>query len=64
MSATIVSFAQFQESRQRRRAAGHLPNVQPLTVPEGDSPDSQPLPITCDAPAQAPRDPAPLPQRP
>ncbi len=60
MSATIVSFAQFQESRQRRRAAGPLPNVQPLAIPEGDSPDDQPLTITCEVPvpAPAPRDPA------
>ncbi len=64
MPATIVSFAQFQESRQRRRSAGHIPNVQPLAIPEGDSPDDQPLTITCEAPAPAPRDPAPLPQRP
>ncbi len=64
MSATIISFAQFQESRQRRNSAGHIPNVQPLAIPEGDSPDDQPLTITCEAPGQTPRDPAQLPQRP
>jgi hypothetical protein len=64
MSATIVSFAQFQESRQRRHPAGPIPNVQPLAIPESDSPEDQPLTITCDVPAPAPRDPALLPQRP
>ena len=58
MSATIVPFAQFQESRQRRQAAVALPNVQPIAAPEGDSPDDQPLTITCDVPSSAPRDPS------
>jgi hypothetical protein len=62
MSATIVSFAQFQESRQRRQAAGRLPAVPPRVVPDDDSPDDRPLTITCEAPASAPRDPSP--QRP
>jgi len=66
MSATIVSFAQFQESRQRRQAAGRMPSAPPPVAPEDDSPDDQPLTIARDAPAPAPapRGPSPLPQRP
>ncbi len=64
MSATIISFAQFQESRQRRNSAHHVPHVQPPADPAGESSDDQPLTITCEAPGQTPREPAPLPQRP
>ena len=64
MSATIVSFAQFQESRQRRHPEEHIPNVQPLAIPSGDLPDDQPLTIACDVPEPAPREPALLPRRP
>ncbi len=64
MSATIVSFAQFQESRQRRQAAGRMPSAPPPVAPEDDSPDDQPLTIAREAPAPAPRGPSPLPKRP
>lgn len=64
MSATIVSYAQFQESRQRRQASGRVPSVPPRVDPEHGAADAQPLIVTSEAPepAPAPRDPSPQPQ--
>ena len=54
MSATIVSYEQFQEIRQRRHARTLLPGTDPVVAPEGEYPPDQRVTIICEALAVEP----------
>ena len=50
MSATIVSFARFQEIRQRHQSRRRVPGERPTTAPDVEFPVDEPATIVCEFP--------------